>query len=146
MYLETSFSLHLSVVHISSVESLLVGDTNSTQTMANSDFPALSYRCSQHHSTLAATYYAFPCLVPETHSHTLFSIVQIHVSVEETVDSYIILPLPESPLDYSELLLTLDMVGWYFSLPCPLTTSTSSTFSIKMWLCMFDVYFESYFN
>ena len=128
MYVEMSFSLHLSMAHISSMESLLVGDTNSTQTMANSDFP---HCCRGVYSIIAATF-ILCCLVPETHSHTMSSIVQVHVSVEEAVDSWHYVALPEPPSGCPEVLLTLDMAGWCFSLPCPLTGPALPSFSIKM--------------
>lgn len=53
IYLETFSALHLSLVHISSME-VLVADTNFAQTLAPSDFLAPLWKCSGHHSTLDA--------------------------------------------------------------------------------------------
>lgn len=127
MYVEMSFFLHLSIVHISSMESLFVGDTNSTQTMANSDF---QHYCRGVHRVIAATY-TLRCLVPETHSHTVFY-CPTSCLCRRGSGLWHYLALPESPSDCPEALLTLDMVGWCFSLPCPLTSSALPSFSIKM--------------
>lgn len=62
MYMEMSFSLHLSVVHISSMDSLLIGDTNSTKTTANSGFPASQLPLT-YSAALSLRHIHIPCLL-----------------------------------------------------------------------------------